>query len=42
MDAAARAHPFALAIGAAIGVGTVAIMHVLPKGGVRRVLLYAQ
>ena len=42
MDAAARAHPLGLAIGAAIGVGTAAVMHVLPKGGVKRVLLYAQ
>ena len=42
MDAAARAHPLGLAIGAAIGVGTAAIMHVLPKGGIKRVLVYAQ
>lgn len=42
MDAAARAHPLGLALGAAIGVGTAAVMHVLPKGGVKRVLVYAQ
>lgn len=41
MDAMARANPFALMIGAAIGVATVALMHVLPKGGIKRVLLYA-
>lgn len=42
MDAAARAHPFGLAIGAAIGIGAVAIMHVLPKGGIKRVLIFAE
>jgi hypothetical protein len=42
LDAAARANPLGLALGAAIGVGAVAVMHVLPKGGVKRVLLYAQ
>jgi hypothetical protein len=42
LDAAARAHPLGLALGAAIGVATAGIMHVLPKGGVKRVLLYAQ
>lgn len=41
MDAAARATPFGLAVGAAIGVGTAGVMHVLPKGGVKRVLLYS-
>jgi hypothetical protein len=41
LDAAARANPLGLALGAAIGVGAVAVMHVLPKGGVKRVLVYA-
>ena len=38
LDPAARAHPIVLAIGAGIG----ALIYVLPKGGTKRVLVYAQ
>lgn len=41
MDAAARAALPGLALGAGIGVATVILIYMLPKGGTKRVLVYA-